>query len=322
MQDIVKTPIRLGISRCLLGEPVRFDGGHKRDAFLVDMLGRHVEWVPVCPEVEVGLGTPRESLRLVGSPQRSRLITINTGQDHTQAMNVFSKRRLQELESVGLCGFVFKKNSPSCGLERVRVYNRHGMPNRNGIGLFARAFRESFPLLPVEEEGRLLDLSLRENFIARVFGYHRWREFVHTAPDTSAMIQFHTRHKYLLLSHSRKHYERLGRLVAHARSYTPEDLAVRYGHDFLEALAIKATVRKHANVLQHIVGHLKKILSASQRVELMGVIEDYRNRLVPLVAPLVLLKHFIENYHVTYLKDQVYLDPYPKEFMLRSNVTS
>ncbi len=322
MLNFAKLPIRLGISRCLLGEPVRFDGGHKRDTFLVDVLGRHVEWVPVCPEMEIGLGTPRESLRLVGSSPRPHLITIKTGHDHTQAMEAFSKRKLQELDSMGLCGFVFKKNSPSCGLERVRIYNRHGMPNRNGIGLFTRAFRESFPLLPVEEEGRLLDLSLRENFIARVFGYHRWREFMRTEPDTSAMIQFHTRHKYLLLSHSRKHYEQLGHLVAHARRYTPAGLAVRYGHDFLEALAIKATVRKHTNVLQHIVGHLKKILSASQRVELTGVIEDYRNRLVPLVAPLVLLKHFIENYHVTYLKDQVYLDPYPKEFMLRSNVTS
>ncbi|MCS6302613.1 MAG: DUF523 and DUF1722 domain-containing protein [Nitrospira sp.] len=315
-------PIRLGISRCLLGEPVRFDGGHKRDAFLVDMLGRHVEWVPVCPEVEIGLGTPRESLRLEGSLPFPRLITINTGHDHTQHMEAFSKRRLQELNSVGLCGFVFKKNSPSCGLERVRVYNRHGMPNRNGTGLFAQAFRQSFPLLPVEEEGRLLDLSLRENFIARVFGYQRWREFMLTEPDASAMIQFHTRHKYLLLSHSRKHYERLGRLVASAARYTPTGLVVRYGLDFVEALTVKATVRKHTDVLQHIVGHLKEILTASERTELAVVIEDYRNRLVPLVAPLVLLKHFIESYHVTYLKDQVYFDPYPKEFMLRSHVPS
>ncbi|MDC8447421.1 MAG: DUF523 and DUF1722 domain-containing protein [Nitrospira sp.] len=315
-------PIRLGISRCLLGEPVRFDGGHKRDAFLVDMLGRHVEWVPVCPEVEIGLGTPRESLRLEGSLPFPRLITINTGHDHTQHMEAFSKRRLQELNSVGLCGFVFKKNSPSCGLERVRVYNRHGMPNRNGTGLFAQAFRQSFPLLPVEEEGRLLDLSLRENFIARVFGYQRWREHMLTEPDASAMIQFHTRHKYLLLSHSRKHYERLGRLVASAARYTPTGLVVRYGLDFVEALTVKATVRKHTDVLQHIVGHLKEILTASERTELAVVIEDYRNRLVPLVAPLVLLKHFIESYHVTYLKDQVYFDPYPKEFMLRSHVPS
>jgi uncharacterized protein YbgA (DUF1722 family)/uncharacterized protein YbbK (DUF523 family) len=285
------------------------------------MLGRHVEWVPVCPEVEIGLGTPRESLRLVGSSQRPRLITINTGQDYTQAMNVFSKRRLQELEAVGLCGFVFKKNSPSCGLERVRIYNRRGMPNRNGTGLFARAFRRSFPFLPVEEEGRLLDLSLRENFIARVFGYQRWREFLRTEPNTSAMIQFHTKHKYLLLSHSRKHYEHLGRLVADGSRYAPHVLASRYGYGFLEALAFKATVSKHADALQHIAGHLKNILTAAEKRELAAVIADYRNRLVPLIAPLILLKHFTERYGLAYLKDQVYFDPYPKEFMLRSNVT-
>lgn len=315
-------PIRLGISRCLLGEPVRFDGGHKRDVFLVDVLGQHVEWVPVCPEVEIGLGTPRESLRLIGSLQRPHLIAVNTGHDHTQAMNAFSQRRLQELDSVGLCGFVFKKNSPSCGLERVRIYNQHGMPNRNGRGLFAGALLQSFPMLPVEEEGRLLDLSLRENFIARVFGYHRWHEFMRTDPDTSAMIRFHTQHKYLLLSHSRQHYERLGRLVANARCYTPAGLAVRYGYGFLEALTIKATVRKHADVLQHIAGHLKEILTKSERAELKGVFDDYRNRLVPLIAPLVLLKHFIESHHVSYLKNQVYFNPYPKEFMLRSHVPS
>ena len=320
--DFVKTPIRVGISRCLLGDAVRYDGGHKRDAFLVDVLGRHIEWVPVCPEVEIGLGTPREPLHLVGSPHNPHLIAIKSEHDHTQTMETFASRRIQALRSVDLCGFVFKQHSPSCGLERVKIYPRHGTPRRQGMGLFARAFCQSFPLLPVEEEGRLSDLSLRENFIGRVFGYRRWRVLVQGHPGRRAIIQFHTCHKYLLLSHSRRHYERLGLLVAQAGRYRPGDLAVRYGLDFLDALAVKATVSKHVNVLEHIAGHLKEILARSERAELAGGIDDYRKKLVPLAVPLVLLKHYIEQYQVTYLKDQVYFDPYPKELMLRSSVIS
>ena len=192
------------------------------------------------------------------------------------------------------------------------------MPSQNGTGLFARALRQSFPLLPVEEEGHLLNLSLREHFIGRVFGYERWRKFMRARPDMSAMTRFHIRHKYLLLSHSPKHYARLGRLVANAGRSQVGDLAVRYGIGFLEALAVKATVGKHVNVLEHIAGHLKDVLAPSEKTELTDMIDEYRKRLVPLVVPLVLLKHYVERYHVTYLKEQVYFNLYPKELMLRS----
>jgi len=313
-------PIRIGISRCLLGDEVRFDGGHKRDSFLADTLSRHVEWVPVCPEVEAGFGTPREAMRLVGEPTAPRLITIKTGQDHTQAMERFSHRRVRELEALDLCGYVFKKDSPSCGMERVRLYNPHGMPSKQGIGLFARAFVRHFPLLPVEEEGRLNDPILRENFIERVFCYHRWRTLTQTRITRQALVAFHTTHKYLLLAHSRDHYQALGQLVGNAHLHSPSALARQYGARFMEALTVKATVRKHVNVLHHIVGYFTDRLSSGEKEELHGAINDYHQGLTPLIVPLTLVKHYVRLFDVTYMQHQVYLNPHPKELMLRNRV--
>ncbi len=312
--------LRLGISRCLLGEQVRFDGGHKRDQFLTDVLGRYVEWVPVCPEVEAGLGTPREAMRLVGDPQQPRLVSIKSGQDHTRALELVTDRRLVDLEAADLSGFVFKKDSPSCGVERVRTYNEHGMPNRKGVGLFARAFVGRFPLIPVEEEGRLSDPLLRENFIERVFCYRRWQDLIHGGVTRQAVVRFHTIHKYLLLAHSAQHYRQLGRLVAQVHEYRPKDLGLRYGELFMQALAVRATVRKHVNVLQHILGHFKDRLDAQEKAELLGVIADYHQGLTPLIVPLTLIKHYVQVFDVEYIRDQVYLNPHPKELMLRNHV--
>jgi uncharacterized protein YbgA (DUF1722 family)/uncharacterized protein YbbK (DUF523 family) len=314
------TPLRLGISRCLLGEAVRFDGGHKRDSFLTDLLGRYVEWVPVCPEVEAGLGTPREAMRLVGDPEQPRLVTIKSGTDHTRALETMSARRLHELEGLDLSGFVFKKDSPSCGVERVRTYNEHGMPGRKGVGLFARAYVERFPLIPVEEEGRLCDPLLRENFIERVFCYRRWQDLAQSGVTRQAVVRFHTIHKYLLLAHSAQHYRLLGRLVAQAKEYRPKDLVLRYGELFMQALAVKATVRKHVNVLQHILGYFKERLDAQEKAELVGVIADYHQGLTPLIVPLTLIKHYVQVFDVAYIREQVYLNPHPKELMLRNHV--
>lgn len=311
-------PLRIGISRCLLGDLVRYDGAHKRDSLLADTLSRYVEWVPVCPEVEIGLGTPREAMRLVGKVDSPRLITITTGVDHTHAIEHFSRRRVRELEALDLSGYVFKKDSPSCGAERVRVYNQHGMPSRNGIGLFARAFTEHFPLLPVEEEGRLNDPVLRENFIERVFCYRRWRDFIRTRLTRKALIDFHTRHKYLLLAHSRVHYQALGRLVSEATRYAPADLTLCYGAQLMEALAVRATVRKHVKVLNHLMGSFKDRLTAGEQTELRGVIGDYHQGLTPLIVPLTLIKHYVRSFEITYLDDQVYLNPHPRELMLRN----
>jgi len=314
------TPLRIGISQCLLGDEVRYDGGHKRDAFLADTLSRFVDWVPVCPEVEAGLGTPRESMRLEGTPDTPRLITIKTRADQTSTMTRFSERRVRELEALDLSGYVFKKNSPSCGVERVRVYNRHGMPAMTGVGLFARAYMERFPLIPVEEEGRLRDMPLRENFIERVFGYYRWRELLRGRPTRGDVVNFHTAHKYLLLAHSRPHYQSLGRLVADAKRYTPIELARRYGPPLMEALTVRATVRKHVNVLEHLLGSFKADLTAAERQELQDVIADYHKGLTPLIVPITLIKHYVSRFDVAYLRDQIYLNPHPKELMLRNHV--
>ena len=313
-------PLRLGISRCLLGEEVRFDGGHKRDNFLTEVLGRYVEWIPVCPEVEAGLGTPREAMRLVGDPRDPRLVTIMSGIDHTKAVERITAHRIRELEELDLSGYVFKKDSPSCGMERVRIYNEHGMPGRNGVGLFARAFIEQFPLIPVEEEGRLCDPALRENFIERVFCYRRWQDLVQSGVTRQALVQFHTIHKYLLSAHHPQQYQVLGRLVAQAHQHRPKELVHRYGELFMKALALKATVRKHVNVLQHILGYFKNRLGAHEKAELLGVIGDYHRGLTPLVVPLTLIKHYVQMFDVGYIRDQVYLNPHPKELMLRNHV--
>ena len=312
-------PLRLGISRCLLGDEVRFDRGHKRDQFLTDVLGRYVEWVPVCPEVEAGLGIPREAMRLVGNPHHPRLVTITSKHDHTDTMETVVEERLTDLYRLDLSGFVFKRGSPSCGLERVRVYTTQGMPSHSGSGLFAHAFRQRFPLVPVEEEGRLCDPSLRENFIERVFCYRRFQDLLQNGVTKQALIRFHTVHKYLLLAHSQQQYEAMGRLVADAERYRLKDWTLKYGEHFMKALTLKATVRKHVNVLQHIAGHFKARLNSREKVELLGVIDDYHRGLTPLIVPLTLVKHYVQVLDVGYIRDQVYLNPHPKELMLRNH---
>ena len=314
------SPIRLGISRCLLGDEVRFDGGHKKDRFLTDVLGRYVEWVPVCPEVEAGLGIPREAMRLVGPPQRPRLVSITSKHDHTKAMETMVEERLDSLKEVDLSGFVFKRGSPSCGVERVRVYTPQGMPSHSGAGIFAKAFREEFPLIPVEEEGRLCDPSLRENFIERVFCYRRFQDVVQNETTRQVLIRFHTIHKYLLLDHSQRHYEVMGRLVGQADRYHPKELTLKYGELLMKTLAVKATVRKHVNVLHHIVGYFKNRLKTQEKTELLGVVNDYHRGLTPLIVPLTLIKHYVQTFDVGYVRDQVYLNPHPKELMLRNHV--
>jgi uncharacterized protein YbbK (DUF523 family)/uncharacterized protein YbgA (DUF1722 family) len=250
-------PIRLGISRCLLGEPVRYDGGHKRDRFLTDVLGRYVEWVPVCPEVEAGFGTPREAMRLEGERGKLRIMTIESRRNMTKPLTLFTEQKLDALVDAGLSGYIFKKDSPSCGIKGVRVFDRRGVPSRIGAGLFARAFAERFPLIPIEDEGRLRAPEIRDHFIERVFCYHRWRALANDEPTRQAIVHFHTTHKYLLMAHGAASCRVLDRLVAQAHRYRPEDLAKRYGTLFMGALAVKATRRKQVNVLQHLVGQLK-----------------------------------------------------------------
>ncbi len=313
-------PIRIGISSCLLGEKVRFDKGHKRDAFITDTLGQFFHWVPVCPEMEIGLGTPRESLRLVGNVEAPQLIAPKSQSDYTDTMQTYASNRLEQLENIGLHGYIVKKGSPSCGMMRVRVYDGKGTPQRNGIGLFASALMAQFPLLPVEEEGRLNDMPLRENFIERVFAYYRWRTFVESAPKPKAIVQFHAQNKLALMAHSRPHYQALGRLVAQAGKMPITDLLQDYGDLYMAGLKMKATRKKHANVLSHLQGYLKTHIDTIDKAELVTCIDDYRAGFVPLVVPLTLLQHHFKRHPDAWVADQTYLHPYPAELMLRNHV--
>ncbi len=316
----METRIRLGVSTCLLGENVRFDGGHKLDRFITETLGQFVEYVPVCPEVECGLPVPREAMRLVGDPTSPRLVTSRTNVEHTERMVAWASKRVAELEGEALCGYIFKSNSPSSGMERVRVYDANGVPSKSGVGIFARVFMEHFPLLPVEDEGRLHDMKLRENFIERVFTLKRWRDMLAEGRTRGNLVAFHTRHKLLLLAHSPKHYREMGRLVAHAKALPPDDLFPRYEALLMEAMELKATPAKHANVLQHLLGYFKEQLSPDEKQEVLAAIENYRNGHVPLIVPVTLINHYVRKYDQPYLKDQWYLHPHPIELQLRNHV--
>ncbi|MCU0275895.1 MAG: DUF523 and DUF1722 domain-containing protein [Acidobacteria bacterium] len=311
--------IRLGISSCLLGNKVRYDGGHKFDPFLVNTLGQFVEYVPVCPEVESGFPVPREAFRLVGDPERPRLVTRQTGVDATPQMERWIEKKLPQLEKEEMCGFIFKSQSPSSGMERVKVYNDKGMAEKKGVGVFARALMARLPLLPVEEEGRLQDIDLRENFIVRIFVYRRWREMLSSGAAAGRLVEFQRRHKLLLMAHSPEMARQLGKLVAGAGTRPLTEIVPEYEKLFLTALKQKATVRKNVNVLQHMLGYFKKQLDDFEKRELLRVIEEYRQSLVPLIVPLTLLKHYIDKFREPYLKDQYYLDPHPLELKLRNH---
>ena len=320
MSDAPSPPLRLGVSSCLLGETVRFDGGHKRDRFVTDLLGEFVEWVAVCPEVEVGMGTPRPALRLRGEAGRPRLVEIKSGRDHTSAMERYAARRTRELRALDLCGYVLKKNSPSCGFARVKVYGEKGMPTRSSQGLFARALVEAFPHLPVEDEGRLNDSRLRENFIERVFAYQRLRDLFRRRWSPRQVVAFHTAHKLQLMAHSATGLRVLGRLVAGIHEVPRAAFRTRYEAGFMTALGRLASPGRNANVLNHAAGYLKKALDSASRRELAALIDDYRTGLVPLVVPVTLLAHHVRRHRVEYLTGQYFLEPHPKELMLRNHV--
>jgi len=314
--------IRLGISSCLLGQPVRYDGAHRQDRFITDTLGKYVEFVPVCPEVECGLGVPREAMRLVGDPEAPRLVTVRTKIDHTERLVAWARHRVRQLEQENLCGFIFKSKSPSDGMERVKVYSERApaSPLTRGVGMFARIFMAHFPLLPVEDEGRLHDPVLRENFIERLFVFQRWRELLAAGTSLGALVAFHTRHKLLILSHSPKLYRELGRLVAHAREFSSPEIYQRYQTRLMEALRLKATPKKHTNVLYHLMGYFKKDLSADEKEELRELIDYYHQGYVPLVVPITLINHYVRKYRQPYLQEQFYLHPHPVELQLRHHV--
>lgn len=318
-EQTANTKIRLGISACLLGQLVRFDGGHQHDRYITQTLGRYVDFVPVCPEVDCGLSIPREAMRLVGDIDHPRLVTIRSRIDYTEQMQTWAYKRVKELESENLNGFIFKSDSPSSGMERVKVYDDKGMPVKKGIGMFARAFMEHFPLLPVEEEGRLHDPKLRENFIEAIFTFKRWRDVVAARAGRKQLVEFHSRHKLLILSHSPEHYREMGRVVAHVAERPLEETLARYQELLLSSLRLKTTIKKNANVLYHLLGYFKEALSADEKQELLEIIDNYRQGQIPLIVPITLVSHYVRKYRQPYLKEQYYLHPHPLELQLRNH---
>lgn len=312
--------LKLGISSCLLGNKVRYDGQHKYDAWLVETLGQYVDYVPVCPEVECGLPVPREAMRLVGNPDCPRLVTNKNGIDLTAQMMGFCERRIKDLAEHELCGFVFKSKSPSSGMERVKVYpEAGGVSQKNGVGIFAREFMKAFPLLPVEEEGRLHDPVLRENFIEQIFVMQRWHELLAKQPKYSDLVGFHTRHKLLLMAHSNVYYRSMGKLVAASAKEPWEAVSAQYLAQLMQALSKPATRSKHQNVLLHILGYFKQELSSAEKAELIDLIDQYKAVHYPLIVPVTLLNHYVRKYDKPYLAEQHYLHPTPMELNLRNH---
>lgn len=315
------TRMRIGVSQCLLGENVRFDGGHKRNEYVLTTLGKWFDFIPVCPEMEIGLGAPRESLRLVQAGSHVRMVAPKSGADHTATMTEYSHRRAKQIESQRLVGYVFKKDSPSCGMERVRVYGDGAMPHKNGRGLFAAAVMDLMPALPVEEEGRLGDPRLRENFVTRVFAYSRWLALEDEGLTRARLFRFHEQHKYVLMAHSQAGLRELGHLLGSARKGSDtRALARRYLEQFTTVMARVPTPKGHTNTLYHVAGYFTDQLDAPDRAELVQMIEQYRKGHLPLIVPVTLIRHYVRKYEVPYLGEQVYLNPHPNEMMLLNHV--
>ncbi len=311
--------IRLGISSCLLGQKVRFDGNHKHDSFLTGTLGKYFEWVPVCPEVAIGLGIPRPPIRLVGSSDAPRAVGVkHVSLDVTDKLAAYGSRQSRQLDD--LSGYVFKSKSPSCGMERVKIYQRDGVPAKSGRGIYAEAFLAGQPWLPAEEEGRLSDPRLRENFIERVFVYRRWQDCAAHGLTASRLVEFHARHKLALMAHDVEAYRALGRMVAQAGRRNLKESGHEYLLRMMQAFQRLATPARHANVLMHLMGYLKKCLDADAKAELLGMIHAYRRGEVPFAAPLTLLKHHFRRHPDPYIVGQTYLNPDPRELMLRGGL--
>ncbi len=315
-----KSKIKVGVSSCLLGEKVRWDGNHKQDRTVKDGLGRLFEWVPTCPEVEIGMGIPRETVQLTGNSETPRMVGNTTGTDWTQRMNRYSRKRSTELAKMDVCGYIFKSKSPSCGITCIPVTGNSGKTHRYGRGLFAESFMQQCALAPVEDEDRLHDARVRENFITRVFAYHRLSHLLQGRCSRKALVEFHTAHKFLLLAHSRKHYDALGKLVANAKQQSPSEVKHRYAEQFMQTLSFKTTVKKNATVLNCMFRILKKLLSEAEKTNVTQAIESYRNGSALLTKPVTLIKRHVRKHKVDDLANQVYLHPHLQELTLRNPV--
>lgn len=315
--------VKIAISSCLLGQEVRYDGSHKRDSYITGTLSQYFDFVPICPEVGAGLGVPRPTMHLVRREGSLRAVnTKDNSIDHTDAIKGYFRQTLPVINSV--CGYILKKNSPSCGMERVKVYDPtkpNVPPEKDGVGIFAQCLKQDFPLLPIEEEGRLSDPILRENFIGRVFVYHRWRHLQAKGMKPGDLVNFHAEHKYILMAHDQGIARELGHLVAQvgmAEDFT--QAANTYIHLLMQALSKRVSRGQHANVLMHLMGYLKSNLDGDDRQELLETIHEYRKGYLPLVVPITLLKHHFRRHPQPYVERQHYLNPHPSELMLRNQL--
>jgi uncharacterized protein YbgA (DUF1722 family)/uncharacterized protein YbbK (DUF523 family) len=315
-----KPNIPVGISACLLGHKVRYDGGHKRSKYCLNVLSDCFDFVPLCPEVSIGLTTPREPIRLVGSADSPRVVGVKDPSfDVTDKLTAYADEVTSSHDQ--LCGYVLMKGSPSCGMERVKVYHENGLPNEAGRGAYAAQLMKNNPALPVEEEGRLNDPVLRENFITRVFAYYSWKQEVLSNPSLHEVIQFHSRHKYQVMAHNYEAYKQIGKYLAEEAASLPlEEVLDSYILQLMTALTKRANRRTHTNALMHIMGYLKRDIDSETKQDLLEAIEEYRTEKVNLVVPLALLKHYLKRHGSDYIKSQAYLNPYPHELGLRNYI--
>ncbi|MDF1839754.1 MAG: DUF523 and DUF1722 domain-containing protein [Planctomycetota bacterium] len=313
------TPVRLGASSCLLGEMVRYDGGHCRDEFVTEMLGPLVQWVSICPEMGIGMGTPRPTIRLSEDSGQVRLVESRSGVDHTEAMESYTRKKLEQVGPAQLDGYVVKKNSPTCGLQRIAVYKGEMKSHKRGVGLFTNILCSDYPDLPVEEDGRLNDARLRESFVEQIFCRNRWRRLVDSGLTRGKLVEFHTAHKLQLRAHDERAYRKLGLLVGSAGTFPDQELFDSYGREFLKCIAIPASTGRHINVMHHAMGYFKEVLPSAVKHHLLDTIEEYRSGHLPLIVPLSLLAFNAHQHQIDYLLGQVYFDPYPREWMLRNH---
>lgn len=314
-----ESKIPIGISSCLLGERVRYDGGHKGHSYITRTLGEYFDFKPFCPELAIGLGIPRKPIRLSRSDKGEvRCIEINdSSKNYTEKLNECADA--QQTWQRQLCGYILKKDSPSCGMERVKIWD-DVMPIREGVGVYADRMMQNVPYLPVEEEGRLGDAVLRENFIQRVFIMRRWHQLVADGLTLAGLIGFHARHKLIIMSHDQIYYQKLGRLVAAASKQDVAEKSKEYLLELMAGLKIRATRKNHVNVLQHIQGYLKNYLDKEDKQEMIQTIENYRTGMVPLIVPITLLNHFFRKHPNDYIENSWYMRPYPAELSLQNTI--
>lgn len=306
---------KIAVSSCLLGNSVRFNGGHCKDKFICNQLSDFFDMMSFCPEVEMGMPVPRPTLRLVETAQGERLICPQTGDDYTEQIIAYSKEKVKALAEHNLSGIILKSASPSCGLFRVKKYTPAGNPNYRSNGFFARTLKDYFPTLPIEEEGRLNDAGLRENFIYRVYTFQDWQE-VKASHKIHELFQFHARHKYRLMAHNQNTVRLLGHYLANHTERSIEDTIEHYEKTFFKEISTPPSRKNHANSLAHVMGYFSKKISSEERQSLAKLIDDYRNNLIPLIVPMTRIRYYLDRFKDPYIDQQIYLYPHPAELKL------